>query len=857
MLKAEAHQRTPDSGPRRAPVEPDTAVVDQQIGLQPVAPDTAATGLPTGLLTRFAAASPTGVPGPLHRSSGPTHPEDAATATDVAADRQLVPVALRRSSGAVDPLGGTRAAPEVWDALRQQGGGSPLGRADADRFGSQLGTDLSTVRVHTGPGADSIARSVQATAFTHGTDIYFSEGSYAPGTSAGDHLLAHELAHVAQGTAGASASTSGPPMIGRADDPVEAAADRIADSVMDGLQHRTFDDTTPVTPVPGAVRRQRDPRTIRRVFGKVKKVAKSLFGKAKPVEDTKTGDDYMDTKTHEERIQHNRRYRGSGPGENPDYSNPALFGAEPDEWRVTLAVAQEDTAWMRNVKDLKKTALKELVRSPRELLGDMGAAEQRLAQKTLMSRGDLNGKTEAEVQQLVEKFSDGIHDVGHTWIRMGTYVGGQLKELYTYGMWPQKLYSPGEYAQTYGGYAGPIAVGPGEVRHPDIAHEGDATKAYKHYPVKEKDFRKAMDMAVERYNNPPPYVLTGYNCTAFAREIVQAAGGSYPGKGLLPGMAYTPGNLYWAIMKEWVKGKKNVATQDTEEDSKAMGKLAARAKAFGEAGEANVEGEYKTATFKLPEPGQKRTKIKLHQGGELRFGMYPTTLDQKVTLDDDTDYIIIDDKEFILANDIVPIEMGAQILFVDADDFYDAAKPPKQLSQRETFLAQGLSYWGTFRPPKDSDKAMGAWTEQEVGKMTLIDIKDPNQTKDWVAVSNRGDIYWVRRDHFAIFTNPGSVTFDDEKKPDSNDGGGGSVQDARGDAKRAKQRAAVVKVLGQFAGMGSMMVGNMLSTTALTENGVKVNHALIKELLDEDPSFADDVCKILKCTPEDLRIDFG
>jgi hypothetical protein len=799
-------------------------VTEQQVGLRPVA-----------------LRGP--VAGPLGRSA------------DVA-EQDGVPEVLRRSADPADPLGGTQAAPAVWDALRRRGGGTPLNPTDADRFGSQLGTDLSAVRVHTGPAADNIARSVQATAFTHGSDIYFSQGTYAPGTSSGDHLLAHELAHVAQGSSGASAGTSGAPMIGRADDPAEAAADRVADSVMDSLRHKTFDNASPVRPVPGAVRRQRDPRTIRRVFGKVKKVAKSLFGKAKPVEDTTTGDDYMDNKTHEERMQHNRRFRGSGPGENPDYSNPALFGAEPDEWNVTLAVAQEDTSWMRNVKDLKKTALRELVRSPRELLGDMGAAEQKLAQKTLLSRGDLDGKTEGEIQQLVEKFSGGIHDVGHTWVRLSTYVGGQRKELYTYGMWPQKLYSPGEYAEEHGGYAGPITVGPGEVRHPDIKHEGDPTKAYKHYPVKQKDFGTALDMAIERYNSPPPYVLTGYNCTAFAREIVKAAGGSYPGKGLLPGMAYTPGNLYWAIMKEWAKGKKNVATQDSEEESKAMTKLSNRAETFEEAGVDNVEGEYKTTTFQLPPPGQNRAKVKLHKGAEMRYGAYPGSLDEKITLDDDEDYIIIDDQKFIAAYDAVPIEMGAQILFIDADDFYDAAKPPKKLSQREAFLAKGLSYWGTFRPPKDSDKAMGAWTQQQVEKMTLIDIKDPNQTKDWVAVSNRGDIYWVRRDHFAIFTDPTSVKFEDEQKSDTGEGDGG-VPDTRGDAKRAKQRAAVIKLLSQFDGMGSMMVANTLAVNGVTQDGVKVTQSLIAALLKEDDTLGPELCKLLGCTPEDLRLDFA
>ncbi len=214
-------------------------------------------------------------------------------------------------------------------------------------------------------------------------------------------------------------------------------------------------------------------------------------------------------------------------------------------------------------------------------------------------------------------------------------------------MWPQKLYSPGEYADTYGGYAGPISVGPGEVKHPDTAHEDDATKAYKHYPVKEKEFDKALDTAVERYNSPPPYVLTGYNCTAFAREIVQAAGKSYPGKGLLPGMAYTPGNLYWAIMKEWTKGKKNVATQDSEEEGKAMDKLKARAKAFAEAGEENVEGEYKTSTFKLPPPGQKRVKVTLHSGATIGYGHYPTSIDHQMTLDEDVEYTMIDDPKFV------------------------------------------------------------------------------------------------------------------------------------------------------------------------------------------------------------------
>lgn len=142
------------------------------------------------------------------------------------------------SAGSADPLGGTAAAPDVVAALqRRKGAGRPLPTDVADRFGEQLGTDLTDVRVHHDTEADQVARSVQATAFTHGTDIYFTAGAYAPGTGSGQHLLAHELAHVAQQRVGSGGGTSGT-VIGRADDPAEREADAIAGGVVSALQRR-------------------------------------------------------------------------------------------------------------------------------------------------------------------------------------------------------------------------------------------------------------------------------------------------------------------------------------------------------------------------------------------------------------------------------------------------------------------------------------------------------------------------------------------------------------------------------------------------------------------------------------------
>lgn len=74
-------------------------------------------------------------------------------------------------------------------------------------FESQLGTDLSRVRLHVGQNAGLAARSMRAKAFTVGHDIVFGESQYAPDTRVGRRLLAHELTHVVQQNSAGSHST--------------------------------------------------------------------------------------------------------------------------------------------------------------------------------------------------------------------------------------------------------------------------------------------------------------------------------------------------------------------------------------------------------------------------------------------------------------------------------------------------------------------------------------------------------------------------------------------------------------------------------------------------------------------------
>lgn len=83
-----------------------------------------------------------------------------------------------------------------------RGGGQPLPESVRAFYEPRFGRDFSGVWVHTDENAAKTAKAVNAQAFTVGQDVVFGQGLYAPGTSAGQRLLAHELTHVVQQGAG-------------------------------------------------------------------------------------------------------------------------------------------------------------------------------------------------------------------------------------------------------------------------------------------------------------------------------------------------------------------------------------------------------------------------------------------------------------------------------------------------------------------------------------------------------------------------------------------------------------------------------------------------------------------------------
>lgn len=79
-----------------------------------------------------------------------------------------------------------------------KGNGDPMSGVLRRQMESSFGADFSGVRLHHDNSAAEMSKSLNAQAFTHGSDIYFNSNKYNVNSTAGKHLLAHELTHTIQ-----------------------------------------------------------------------------------------------------------------------------------------------------------------------------------------------------------------------------------------------------------------------------------------------------------------------------------------------------------------------------------------------------------------------------------------------------------------------------------------------------------------------------------------------------------------------------------------------------------------------------------------------------------------------------------
>jgi hypothetical protein len=137
---------------------------------------------------------------------GPAHDHYELQA-DRVADAVFAPAAAA-APPRIDALSGVHAAGHAVPAAVENAlarGGAPLAAGDRQFFEARFGHDFSRVRVHVD---DAATCSVNARAFTVGNDIVFASGQYAPASTHGRHLLAHELTHVVQQAAAPGAAAT-------------------------------------------------------------------------------------------------------------------------------------------------------------------------------------------------------------------------------------------------------------------------------------------------------------------------------------------------------------------------------------------------------------------------------------------------------------------------------------------------------------------------------------------------------------------------------------------------------------------------------------------------------------------------
>lgn len=137
---------------------------------------------------------------PVRRHAGHAH---AAQADDPAAKKKKK-LQRRLDDGgdtgadAIGMAGGELSAHTERALSSASSGGQAIDAAIRGPLEGALGADLSAVRLHAGPQASELNRSMSAEAFTHGTDVYFRDGMPDTNTDAGLHLLSHELTHTVQ-----------------------------------------------------------------------------------------------------------------------------------------------------------------------------------------------------------------------------------------------------------------------------------------------------------------------------------------------------------------------------------------------------------------------------------------------------------------------------------------------------------------------------------------------------------------------------------------------------------------------------------------------------------------------------------
>lgn len=419
----------------------------------------------------------------------------------------------------------------------RRGAGRALEAGARTRLESGFGVGLGALRVHSDSGAAGLCRDLRAEAFTHGRDIYFAEGRYAPETPRGASLLAHEVTHTIQqrgltrdgpGMAvrgGGEPSSAIQGLVSRADFVSLAGSN----SAWGWTKGSTYDQLLVAI---SAYHSAQDDKARKAALARVARLGKEW--QKRHAGATKAGDT-------------RRAYYISGliAEAEAEAGGVAVGRADvaptkriADRTQAGDAVADEAAVAVEDPKRSYKFMVRAQIDHP--LYGRFAARRARLVAENKFKVGPYkkssaelkaeaardvvltndptlaDDKKKRELREAADRVS--AAGVGHTWIALlqrGEH-GGEVDRK-SFGLYP---------AIPLG--QAPMESRPGDIKHPDHHDAAGGNVREREWDIGFARYKTGLATLGGMMRSPPDYTLAGYNCTYFAKVVAEAVGIQIP-----------------------------------------------------------------------------------------------------------------------------------------------------------------------------------------------------------------------------------------------------------------------------------------------------------------------------------------
>lgn len=483
----------------------------------------------------------------LHAPDGPLEQEahrvaaevSAGTARDAGLRVGRGEAGLQRAAAAHVP-GDTREDLGLSGGWRERlaarrGAGRGLDPAAREGLEPRLGVELDAVRVHHDAAAADLCRDLKAEAFTHGRDIFFAPGRYAPQTARGASLLAHEVTHTIQqqglvqrGARAALREGEAPAaiagLISRADFVSLAGGERAWGWVKGSTYHHllgAIDSYHAATDDPGREAALDEVIRLGKLWeaghghGAARDVRRShyipdLVAEAEaernhqPVaRGKKAASEYIDSRTQAGDLVA-QQAAAAAPVQGRKYKfmvraviEHRLYGrfAQRRAQMVasnTLKVGR----YKKSSAHIKTAAAEEVVLADQpELAEEARKRELRAAAERVSGAG-----------------------VGHTWV-VFQQTDAQDRELdrKSFGLYPAIALGQA-----------PLEARPGDVKHPDGHDAQGGNIRERAWDIGFDTYKQGLQVVSSWMRSPPDYTLTGCNCTYFAKMVAESVGVQLP-----------------------------------------------------------------------------------------------------------------------------------------------------------------------------------------------------------------------------------------------------------------------------------------------------------------------------------------